>query len=309
MFLRFFGSERIPSTLSLRDWDRFIRDRRDGRIGPGKAPWRPVGNRTVQKDLSFFRSVLRWATMAGDGLGGVLLERDPLRGYPLPKEKNPRRVSLTDEEYQALLKIALDLDWRFHVALVLAHETGHRIGAIRQLLWSDVDLENQLLRWRGDTEKTGFAHETPMTCHAARALEEARRRSPGIGNTPVLPSPKDNSRPVCRYLVRGWWRKAERLAGLDRKCGRGWHSLRRKFATELMDEPLKVLCKLGGWKDAETVLNCYQRPDQDSLREALERRKRAPTGSESTVRIDSKPLPGEKITPLNLVRSSGAITS
>ena len=45
-----------------------------------------------------------------------------------------------------------------------------------------------------------------------------------------------------------------------------------------MHEPLKVLCKLGGWKDAETVLNCYQRPDQDSLREALDRRKTVQIG-------------------------------
>jgi len=132
---------------------------------------------------------------------------------------------------------------------------------------------------------------------------------PGIRNTPALPSPSDNSRPVCRCLVRGWWRKAEGRAGLVRQRGRGWHSLMRKFATELMDEPLKVVCKLGGWKDAETVLNCLQRPDQDSLREALDRRGNARTGPESTVRIETKPLPGETITPLNLVRSSGAVTS
>jgi integrase len=266
--------------------------------------------------------------MAGDGRGGVLLERDPLRGYPLPREKNPRRVALTDGEYQALLGVAGRVDWRFHVALVLAHETGHRIGAIRQLLWSDVDLENEFLNWRGDTEKTGYAHATPLTSEARKALEEARSWSPGIGDTPILPAPKDASRPVGPYLVRGWWRKAEKLAGLERKEGRGWHSLRRKFATDLMYEPLKVLCKLGGWKDAETVLNCYQRPDQDSLREALSRRKTTQDGSESTrrkgpqslektpnvgsqstQRIDTKPVPGEKITPLNLVRSSGAITS
>ncbi|MFH1833458.1 MAG: tyrosine-type recombinase/integrase [bacterium] len=213
MFLRFFGAERNPSTLSLRDWDRFIRDRKAGRLGPGKGPWRSVANRTVQKDLSFLRSVLRWATMAGDGLGGVLLERDPLRGYPLPREKNPRRPSLTKEEYHALLEIAYHIDWRFHVVLVLAHETGHRIGAVGQLLWSDVDVENRLLRWRDATDKNGRTHHTPMTDEALEALEEARRRSPGIGDTPVLPSPKDGSRPVSRYLVREWCRKAERLAG------------------------------------------------------------------------------------------------
>ena len=66
-----------------------------------------------------------------------------------------------------------------------------------------------------------------------------------------------------------WWRRAEALAGLERKRGRGWHSLRRKFASDLMDQPLKVLCELGGWRTAQTVLQCYQRPDKERLRKAL----------------------------------------
>ena len=37
-----------------------------------------------------------------------------------------------------------------------------------------------------------------------------------------------------------------------------------------MELPLKVLCDLGGWKTAETVLQCYQRPDEDRLRKAIE---------------------------------------
>ena len=36
-----------------------------------------------------------------------------------------------------------------------------------------------------------------------------------------------------------------------------------------MDQPLKVLCELGGWKTAKTVLQCYQRADEDRLRKAL----------------------------------------
>ena len=75
---------------------------------------------------------------------------------------------------------------------------------------------------------------------------------------------------MTRWLASSWWKRAEKLAGLERKWGRGWHSLRRKFASDLMDLPLKVLCDLGGWKTAQTVLQCYQRPDEDRLRKALE---------------------------------------
>ena len=47
------------------------------------------------------------------------------------------------------------------------------------------------------------------------------------------------------------------------------------YASDLMDQPLKVLCELGGWKTAQTVLKCYQRADQARLRRALEHRARA----------------------------------
>ena len=38
MFLKFLGPDRRPETLSRRDWDRFIRERRAGRIGPSGKP-------------------------------------------------------------------------------------------------------------------------------------------------------------------------------------------------------------------------------------------------------------------------------
>ncbi len=90
----------------------------------------------------------------------------------------------------------------------------------------------------------------------------------------MLPAPRDTSRCAGRSLVRAWWYKAQTLAGLEPKPGRGWHSLRRKFASDLMDQPLKVLCELGGWKTAKTVLQCYQRADEGQLRKALEARPR-----------------------------------
>jgi hypothetical protein len=49
--------------------------------------------------------------------------------------------------------------------------------------------------------------------------------------------------------------------------------VRRLFATELRHStPLKDLCALGGWKNAQTVLTCYQRADEKTMRTALEGR-------------------------------------
>ena len=85
---------------------------------------------------------------------------------------------------------------------------------------------------------------------------------------------RDPAKSMSYAVARYWWARAERLAGLERKRGRGWHSLRRKFASDLMDQPLKVLCELGGWRTAQTVLQCYQRADEERLRKALDERPR-----------------------------------
>ncbi len=46
MFLKFLGKDRDPATLSQRAWDRFIRDRRSGRVGPSG---KPVSDRTIER--------------------------------------------------------------------------------------------------------------------------------------------------------------------------------------------------------------------------------------------------------------------
>ena len=271
MFLDFLGRGRRPETLSRRDWDRFIRERRAGRVGPSG---KPVSRRTVAFDLRLLLAILNWATRSRDEEGRLLLESNPLRGLRVPKVKNPTRVVLSDGEYEALLKVSRQVGWRFRVALVLAHETGHRIGAIRKLRWTDIDFEERTIRWRAEHEKTGYEHRTPVTAEAVAALEEARRHAGRTGDAPVLPAPGDSSKHMSRTRMGTCWKSAERRAGLEPKRGRGWHSLRRKFASDLMDLPLKVLCDLGGWKQAQTVLQCYQHTDEGQLRTALDGRPR-----------------------------------
>jgi len=124
MFGRFFGRDRKPVTLSQRDWDRFIRARRAGKVGPsGKS----VSDRTIERDLRLLLAVLNWATRSRDEAGARLLDSNPLKGLRVPRDKNPTRVVLSQAEYDAMLRVSAEIDWRFRVALVLAHETGHQV--------------------------------------------------------------------------------------------------------------------------------------------------------------------------------------
>ena len=117
MFLKLYGRNRDPATLSQRDWDRFILARRAGKIGPSG---RPVSDRMIECDLRFLIAVFNWAAKSRDEQGRPLLVSNPFRGLRIPTEKNPTRVVLSEEEYQALLKVSEEVDWRFRVALVLS---------------------------------------------------------------------------------------------------------------------------------------------------------------------------------------------
>ena len=186
MFLRFFGKDRRPATLSQRDWDRFIRGRRAGRVGLSGLP---VSDRTVERDLRFLLAVLNWAARSRNEAGGLLLDSNPLKGLRVPREKNPTRMVLSQAEYEALLRVSAEIDWRFRVALVLAHETGHRIGAIRQLRWCDIDMGAGVIRWRSKHDKSGFEHRTPVTDDALSVLEEARKENRRTGDARYCPRP------------------------------------------------------------------------------------------------------------------------
>lgn len=232
-----------------------------------------MGPRQVEYDLRFLVAVLNWATQAANDEGVPLLERNPLKGLPFPKEENPRRPMLTQKQYTALQRVAPTVDWRFELALTLVHETGHRIGAVRTLRWSDIDTEAKAIVWRADTDKLGMAHVTPLTTIALSGLKKARQWHAAIGDAWVFPSPVDQMQPCSRNIMRDWWNRARAQAGVDGIRGRGWHALRRKFASELKDVPLRDLCELGGWKDPQTILKCYQQPDERTMRAALANRR------------------------------------
>lgn len=274
MFLRAFGRNREARTLGRQDLERFVRERRSGVLRPkGVKTPRPVGNRQIEYDLKFLQAVLNRATTLSDGRGGMLLDRNPLKGLPLPREESPRRPMLRQEQYEGLLGVAAGVSWQFRLALVLAHETGHRLQSIRLLRWSDIDLEQQRVRWRAENDKIGFEHATALTATACEALRRVQRGAQAIGDTWVFASGRTRGEPTPRSTFLKWWKEAEREAKLPPELRRGFHSLRRKFATELKDVPLKDLAALGGWKGPAVILECYQKPDEETMRQALENRR------------------------------------
>jgi integrase len=231
----------------------------------------------IAYDLAFLRAVLNWATMGGDGDGGYLLEKNPLKGLPLPRELNPQSHAIGLERYRALLDVGTQVSPFFRPMAVLAYETGRRIGAIRLLRWADIDFEGGRIRWRAENDKTGREAYTPLPEAARRELAGLERR---IGEVWVFPSPGDPEKPCSRHLVRDWWYKAEEVAGVEHLPRTAWHGLRRQFATELARRGvgLATIAAIGGWKEPQTITRHYIR--------RMRRRCGKPWSSESSGRSD-----------------------
>ena len=201
-----------------------------------------------------------------------IVSHNPLRGFQLPVEKNPVRTMFTDDEYQSLLQVAPHVDWRFALAVILAHETGHRIAAMRRLKRSDVDLEAETILWRAEQDKSGREHTTPLTSKALKGLHRALKAHPVIGDAWVMPATRDASKTISQRALQLWMTDAIDRAAIRKRRGLGFHSFRLKFATELRHVPMKDLMALGGWQDHRTILQCYQHPDVEEMRKALEKR-------------------------------------
>lgn len=271
LLLQILGPSRQPGDLTHRDAARFVAERRrlgDMRVGTIKG--QPISARQLAYDVSLVKAVFNWA------LGAGWLTRNPWQGFTVRDEGTPARPVLRFEEYAKMLVAADQFPPQFGLALRLAWETGHRIGAIRSLQWSDVDFGHETIQWRAECDKLGWSHTTPIapglleTLRTARAVEEV---SGGKEDGWVLPSPTNSSLPCSRHLLRDWWQRCEKLAELKSAARRGWHSCRRAFANDLRGAPLKDLTCLGGWKSPLTVVRVYQAPDIDAMRDALAVRK------------------------------------
>ena len=282
MFLRHFGTSRKARAISLPLWESFIRERSSGAIDsrgrevPARRR-RPVGPRTVEADLTWLRAVLNWGTKWQTEVGQYLLDSNPIRGFEMPRELNPRRPMATRDRLEKLLEVSdgvlMHVWWsgtreqrRSHLTelLVLAAGTGRRISAILKLTYADLILGEApygSIRWRAENDKVGRESVVPVSPEVRGALDRLLRERPGIGNAPLFPAPKDYAK-SCRYeLAAAWLREAERVAGLPKHEGGLWHPFRRKWATERKHLPDVDVAAAGGWANALTLKTVYQKAD------------------------------------------------
>lgn len=130
--------------------------------------------------------------------------------------------------------------------------TGARLGEAVRLTWADIDTD-ACIATMTDRKPTPWTR----TAHLPKPVLAAIMR---------IPSNRAMNEPVFQYLdpqnVKQVWDKAIERAGIERLTP---HCCRHGFATTMLRKgfDVKTVAKMGGWKDAATVLKHYAHALED----------------------------------------------
>lgn len=270
----FLGEDFIVAGLGPREWDSITRALAEGTVDHEGRPTndgRPVGLQTARRILKVLRQLCIYGTRYRRRTGGFLLTVDPTRGLRLPTVSDPARPVATDDRVEALLEVSPSVHEYFQPLLILARDTGRRIGAITQLWYSDwipgIGTFGSI-RWRAESDKLNRTTVVPVSAAVRDAIEQILRTRPGIGDAYLFPAPK-SAGPVKVPLCNRWLRRAEEFAALEHQPMGGWHSFRRAWATKRKGLSLKDVAAAGGWKGTHVLQQIYQQSDLDTLEEVV----------------------------------------
>jgi integrase len=269
IFTGLFGALEARN-LDRRAWDKFIHARHQGLIdGFG-----PVGDRQVEYDLKLMIAVLGWACGLIEHGRPVLLHNpwgpEIRRSHRMimPRERSPNRPSMTDEIRAKLIAHAPNP--QFRLALILGRYTISRNSSVRQLRWSDIDLEAGTIHWRKESDKARKGGIVPLLPEAIEALRQAPR---GIGDAWVFPSRRDPSRPTPRGTFLTWMKRAKAAAGILIK-GLGYHGEKRAGVRDpwfrALDPKMKETLSR---TNHQTLIDIYDQVEIDEMRDAIQQRR------------------------------------
>jgi integrase len=259
-----------------------------------------LSDRTVNVYVDKLRYFCKWALING------LLTNNPFEGFKRLDEKTNRvreARSLTPEEVEKLLEATckrplqerLDAGYakikattinklrlkgqERKLAYALMLYTGLRVNETRQLIWSDIDLQQRFVRVRPTTTKNSKSATLPLHGYLVELLKEWKDRHPEAKQQDkIVDIPASNSsllRVFDRDLV---------YAGIEKTDDSGrvlhLHALRHSFASLLAREGVHphVLQSLARHSRVETTMSFYThilRGDDITAIESLQKPKKA----------------------------------
>lgn len=204
-----------------------------------KRTKRPVSKRTINREFSLLRSILRQA--AGEW---KMLEAAPKVPMYRVDDVEPRWITRekAHELLPALPPVSSDL-----AGFSLA--TGMRKSEITELIWPRVDLKRRTAFVPASGAKNRKARVVPLNSDAIAILKrwEAKR-----DHCPPYVFSFRHRAPIKQVATRAWRREVKAIG----EVGLTFHSMRHSWASwhVMAGTPLRTLMELGGWESYEMVL-------------------------------------------------------
>jgi integrase len=230
---------------------------------------RRAGQSTVKKELSFMRRVFSEAIDQWDGDWGGFFERNPVN--PVKKAmkglSDRKRVRYLSTDEAKRLGAALP-GW-LRSMVIVASQTGLRLGNIVNLTRSEVDIEAGRISISGDKMKNGRPFAVKMTTEVRATLQNAVRSCDRLSPYVFTTSTGEH---YSRNAVSVAFRRACKRAKIE---DFRFHDLRHDFATALINRGAglyQVQLSLGHSDPRQTQTYAHLLPENMDVVDRLEPR-------------------------------------
>jgi integrase len=289
LFRAHWGDGVLVDDITQTHVDSFAKARRSGKLRAVKRRGGAgVEDGTISHDFQWLASVFNWGRRHRVN-GKRLLTDNPLIGLKIPRQLNPKQPVSSHERYTRTQDHTdkADPTGRLRCMLALARYTGRRVNAICNLSASDVlrspdavtralaatgrdlrlanSMPDGAIRWRAENDKMGFDEITALSAPARAALDAYLSANPRVGEAPLFPADKDDSRSVTMNHAVRLLSRAEAAAELPKQAWGVWHPYRRLWASERKDLPDADVAAAGGWRDTRALKRHYQHSDPATL--------------------------------------------
>lgn len=243
---------RVPPALV----ERIVREA--GELRKWSPRTRQARLRYIVDAFSYAQHKLKWIT-----------ERHNLSAVEIPQPES-RGASYTRDEVTRLLPALYRVDLRAAFVGEVANQSGRRLNAIRTLETSALKIVTHegervgVLTFPGETDKARRSGEVALYGRALAVAEElltmpaVRKSGYFCPQGPLKKPGKQRAELTHARSFQRWLEDAEKIARIPHVKGRGFHGIKRRFATDTTDR--RAASKQSGTNE-DTLSKHYEQDD------------------------------------------------
>jgi len=255
-FNKVFGGKRVNKIMPV-DLENY----QEGREEQGLSP------ATIDMETTISKTMVNKA-FDNEIVEGRVLKAFRVINRKLKKGSNARTRTLSFEEYLRLIAVA---PIHQRATIVIAFNTGMRIGEIRTLKWSYIDTENGFIKLPKTATKERKERLIPINYHVNAILNELPR---ALHHNFVITYKGESIKDIggLKRSFKTACKNAEIPCGRKTPNGLTFHDIRRTVKTNMLNAGIdKVHRDMIIGHSLKGMDVHYIVPDEDALKEAMEK--------------------------------------